>query len=148
MRTRPWFFYNQSAVIPYRTANERLEVLLITSRSGRRWIVPKGVIDPGRTASESAANEAFEEAGVLGQIANAPLGEYLYEKWGGTCRVKLFLLKVETVLDEWPEGDARRGEWMEVERAAEIVKEKELKRLILSIKDGTKDGEPKKKKKK
>ncbi len=115
-------------------------MLLITSRSGRRWIIPKGVIDPGRTAGESAANEAFEEAGVRGQISNAPLGEYLYEKWGGTCRVNCFLLKVETVLDEWPERDARRREWMEVERAAELVIEKELKRLMLSIKDDLKNG--------
>lgn len=136
MRTRPWFFYKQSAVIPYRVTDGRLEVLLITSRSGRRWIVPKGVIDPGRTAGESATNEAFEEAGVLGQISDAPIGDYEYEKWGGTCRVQLFLLRVETVLDDWPERDARRRQWMEATEAAELVREEELKRLILSIKDG------------
>lgn len=113
---------------------------MITSRGSKRWIVPKGVIDPGSTAGEAASNEAYEEAGVRGRIASAPVGEYSYEKWGGICTVKVFLLKVQTVLDEWPEKDARRREWMTVKQAAESVKEKELKRLILSIEDGMDGG--------
>lgn len=133
MKTVPWWFYKQSAAVPFRVVDGRAEVLLITSRKGKRWIVPKGVIDLGKTASEAAANEAFEEAGVRGQILESPVGEYSYEKWGGTCRVQVFLLKVETVLDEWPEGGERDREWMTPERAAELLKEEELKRVALSI---------------
>jgi 8-oxo-dGTP pyrophosphatase MutT (NUDIX family) len=133
MKTRPWWFYNQSAVIPYRLMDGRLELLLITSRKRGRWIVPKGVIDPGKTAEEAAANEAYEEAGVRGQIVTGLIGEYSYEKWGGTCKVQVFLLEVEVVLDAWPEQDARRREWMSAEKAAESVQEEALRRIILSI---------------
>jgi 8-oxo-dGTP pyrophosphatase MutT (NUDIX family) len=133
MKTSPWWFYKQSAAVPFRVMDDRVEVLLITSRGRKRWIVPKGVIDLGKTAAESAANEAFEEAGVRGQISAQPVGEYSYEKWGGTCRVKVFLLEVETVLDEWPEQKERAREWMTIERAAELLREEELKRVVLSI---------------
>lgn len=133
MKTVPWWFYKQSAAVPFRVMDGRAEVLLITSRKGKRWIVPKGVIDLGKTAPESAANEAFEEAGVRGQISASPVGEYSYEKWGGTCRVQVFLLEVETVLDEWPERGERDREWTTPERAAELLREEELKRVVLSI---------------
>jgi 8-oxo-dGTP pyrophosphatase MutT (NUDIX family) len=133
MKTVPWWFYKQSAAVPFHVTNGRVEVLLITSRKGKRWIVPKGVIDLGKTAPESAANEAFEEAGVRGQISEHPVGEYSYEKWGGTCRVQVFLLEVETVLEEWPEHGERERGWMTIERAAELLNEEELKRVVLSL---------------
>jgi 8-oxo-dGTP pyrophosphatase MutT (NUDIX family) len=133
MKTSPWWFYKQSAAVPYRAGSDGIEVLLITSRGRKRWIVPKGVIDLGKTAGEAALNEAFEEAGVRGQISANPVGEYSYEKWGGTCNVKIFLLEVETVLDEWPEQNDRSREWMTIERAAERLREEELKRVVLSI---------------
>ncbi len=133
MKTRPWWFYKQSAAIPYRVDGGRAEVLLITSRGRKRWIVPKGVIDLDKTAGEAALNEAFEEAGVRGRIHTSPAGEYSYEKWGGTCHVQVFLLEVETVLGEWPERGERDREWMTIERAAELLEEEELKRMVLSI---------------
>ncbi len=133
MKTRPLWFYNQSAVIPYRREGGRLEVLLITSRKRKRWIVPKGIVDLGKTASESAVNEAYEEAGVRGQISAAPVGEYSYHKWGGTCMVQVFLLEVEEILEEWPEKQSRQRKWMTVEGAALAVEEEELRHLLLSI---------------
>ncbi len=133
MKSRPWWFYKQSAVVPYRLKGDEPEILLITSIRKGRWIVPKGVIDLGTTARDSAAKEAFEEAGIKGRMSDEPFGEYSYEKWGGTCRVQLFLLEVETVLDEWPEAAERRREWMTPEEAARRVDEDELKQLILSL---------------
>lgn len=141
MKTRPWWFYKQSAVIPYRSVEGRAEVLLITSRKRGLWIIPKGVVDLGKTAPEAAANEAYEEAGVRGSVSTEPSGEYSYEKWGGTCRVEVFLMKVESMLDEWPEKEMRRREWMSIENAADAVKEEELKRILLSVRDGLGDGE-------
>ena len=136
MKNRPpWWFYKQSAVVPYRLNGSELEILLITSIRKGRWIVPKGVVDLGTTARDSAVKEAFEEAGIKGRMSEKPFGEYSYEKWGGTCRVQLFLLEVETVLDVWPEAEERRREWMTVEEAARRVKEDELKQLLLSVPD-------------
>jgi phosphohistidine phosphatase len=135
MRTRPWWFYKQSGVIPYRMTETGVEILLTTSRRRGRWIIPKGVVDLGSTARESAGKEAYEEAGLLGDISTAPVGEYRYKKWGGTCTVSVFLLEVHTVLENWPEADVRGREWMAADRAADSVNEPQLRKLILSVQD-------------
>jgi len=46
-RDRPAYYYSQSAVIPYRIRDDRVEILIITSSRNKHWIVPKGVIDIG-----------------------------------------------------------------------------------------------------
>ncbi|HKS28396.1 MAG TPA: NUDIX hydrolase [Pyrinomonadaceae bacterium] len=132
MKTRPWWFYRQSGVIPYRVAGAGVEIMLITSRRRARWIIPKGVVDLGAAPEESALKEAFEEAGLEGEATGAELGEYEYEKWGGTCRVRVYLMRVVRVLDDWPESGARERRWMTVEQAAEAVREERLKELILT----------------
>jgi phosphohistidine phosphatase len=133
MRSRPSWFYKQSGVIPYRIVDDRVEVLLITSRRRGRWIIPKGIIDPGTTAAESAAKEAYEEAGIRGDISSAPIGTYRYEKWGGECLVEVFLLKVHTELETWPEADARQRRWMSITDAARTIEEPQLQELILAV---------------
>jgi len=64
----------QSASIPYRIDQGRLRVLLVTSRTRRRWILPKGKVAPRMLPGRSAEREAFEEAGVLGRLAKDPIG--------------------------------------------------------------------------
>jgi phosphohistidine phosphatase len=84
MKTRPFWFYRQSGVIPYRISDGAIEVLLVSSRGGARWVVPKGVVEIGMMSPvESACREAYEEGGVRGNASEAPIGEYTYEKWGG-----------------------------------------------------------------
>src|SRR5438093_837153 len=34
--------YRQAAVIPFRIRDERVEIALVTTLSGKRWVVPKG----------------------------------------------------------------------------------------------------------
>ncbi|MBD0370204.1 MAG: NUDIX hydrolase [Pyrinomonadaceae bacterium] len=133
MKLRPAWFYNQSGVIPYRLTNEVLEIMLITSSRRARWIIPKGIVDAGSTPEESALKEAYEEAGIKGEAFTQELGEYEYEKWGGVCKVKVYLMRVESVLERWPESGARDRRWMTVEEAASMVKEAKLKELILSV---------------
>ncbi|MCA1558080.1 MAG: NUDIX hydrolase, partial [Acidobacteria bacterium] len=103
MRTRPFWFYNQSGVIPYRVRGAEVEVMLITSRRRSRWIIPKGIVDLGKTPEASALKEAYEEAGIEGEAASEELGEYEYDKWGGVCKVKVYLMHVMSVLENWPE---------------------------------------------
>src|SRR6185437_4781462 len=59
-------------------AQGRLEVLLVTSLTARRWILPKGWPEPNLTLAQSAAREALEEAGVVGEINTVPVGCYHY----------------------------------------------------------------------
>lgn len=132
MRTRPDWYYTQSAVIPYLRQAGGVRFLLITSRKRSRWILPKGICEPGMSASASAAKEALEEAGVRGRVAAEPVGRYEYRKWGGTCRVEVFTMLVEEILERWPE-QFRDREWLTPEEAAGRVEEEDLARLLVAI---------------
>jgi phosphohistidine phosphatase len=122
----------QSGVIPYRQENGQLEILLITSNDGERWVVPKGFIEPGLTAAQSAAKEALEEAGIEGVISEESLGFYTYRKWGSTYRVELFLLRVTRQWDHWQESHRCR-EWLTVADASGRVSIPDLQNLLLRI---------------
>lgn len=128
----------QVAALPYRVTEAGLEVMLITSRRTRRWIVPKGWPEMGSTPAADAAREATEEAGVIGEIADKPLGAFHYLKErkhgdGTNCRVNLFPLKVTRQRRTWPEKALREAKWFAYAEAAALVTEPELKRLILKF---------------
>lgn len=124
--------FNQSGVVPFRIAGSELEVLLITSRHRKRWIIPKGIVEPDLLPAESAAKEALEEAGVTGILYPDEIGEYTYEKWGGVCRVKVFLLQVTKVLDSWEESFLRDRRWLSLSDAIELIEEPDLKKILRS----------------
>lgn len=130
MAKTPDWMYRQSAVLPYRRASDGPETLLITSRKGTRWVLPKGVVEPEMTPWDSAAQEAWEEAGIEGAVSQRVLGSYRYKKWGGCCTVEVFLMKVTTEHETWPEADTRRRVWLTCDAAAERVDEKKLKKII------------------
>ena len=125
----------QSGVIPYRIKNGKIEVLLITSSTGKRWVIPKGMIEFMMSPQDSAAKEAWEEAGVIGQVLPTTMGTYDYQKWGRTCRVETFLLQVETVLEDWPEAKLRKLEWLSVKQAVKHIQEAELKQILMALPD-------------
>ena len=132
MAKKPTWLYRQSGVIPYRMADGKPEVLLVTSVRRGRWVIPKGVIERHLTAAESACKEAWEEAGVRGHVVGRSIGSYEYSKWGGTCSVAVFLMEVETEEDDWPERKERRRKWHSPKKAAKKVEEPELQELILA----------------
>jgi hypothetical protein len=71
----------QYAALPYRTKGKsQLEIMLVTSRGTRRWIIPKGWPKRGKPPYDTAAKEAFEEAGVIGKVRKRPIGSYPYDK--------------------------------------------------------------------
>lgn len=128
---RPAYYYTQSAVIPYRLRNGGLEVLVISSRKGKRWVVPKGVKEPELSPRESAEKEAFEEAGVRGKTGTAPLGTYDYEKWGGLCSVEVYPMEVHEVMeDELWEERYRSRKWVSAAEAGGLLDHPELRDMI------------------
>ncbi len=138
------WWYEQSGVIPYRLISEEssktsgefsLQILLISSRKRKRWVIPKGIVEQGMSPQESAVKEAFEEAGIEGCIAETPIGVYTYQKWGGTCTVTVFLFEVTTVFETWSEDYLRDREWMSPEEAADRVREEALKDLLRKLPD-------------
>jgi 8-oxo-dGTP pyrophosphatase MutT (NUDIX family) len=104
MQIKADWLYRQSAAIPILDG----KVVLVTTRSGKEWTVPKGVIERAMTPWDSAAKEAHEEAGVLGTIEPVEIGRYSYAKWGGECMVQVYRLSVETLLEVWDEQQRTR----------------------------------------
>jgi 8-oxo-dGTP pyrophosphatase MutT (NUDIX family) len=132
MQEKPDYYYNQSAVIPYKHSLNLNEILMITSRKKKRWVIPKGIIEPELSPPESAAKEALEEAGIEGIVSDSPIGRYQYDKWGGTCSVQVFVMYVEKVLNNWPES-YRDREWVSLETAIERVTENQLKDILRDL---------------
>ncbi|MBF0589001.1 MAG: NUDIX hydrolase [Magnetococcales bacterium] len=130
MREHPDYYYNQSAVIPFRKGQGgRLEILLITSRKKKRWVIPKGIAEPNMTPADSAAKEALEEAGIKGDVLPGVIGDYAYQKWGGTCAVKVYVMRVTEELKVWAE-DFRDREWLPLEEAAKRMEEPSLAKMM------------------
>ena len=124
----------QYAALPWRRA-QGFEILLITSRETRRWVIPKGWPMPGKSAAESAAEEAYEEAGIRGEISAQPMGHYTYSKRLRSrakkrFRVDVFAMEVTEVLDLWPEAHERARQWLSPAEAVAVVEEPELAALI------------------
>jgi len=121
----PARFIRQAAAIPVRDG----QICIITSSSGRRWVIPKGMMEPGKTTAEIALQEAWEEAGLLGSLGQA-VGTYQYEKYGGTCLVTVFLMQVHEVRDAFPEAGMRRRVWVHLDEALELIEEEGLRELM------------------
>ena len=130
MSTRTIVLVEQSGVIPYRIMDGKIEVMLITSSGSKRWVIPKGLIEPNMTPEDSAAKEAWEEAGVLGKVFPDLMGTYEYYKSGCTWQVDVFLLQVETVVENWPEAYKRKRQWVSIPKAIKRVDEPELKLIL------------------
>lgn len=128
----------QVAAVPWRSTEGGREILMITSRETRRWVIPKGGRMAGLTDPEAAAQEAMEEAGVRGEIGQSSIGSFRYEKIvrSGDLRryvVSVYPLQVLIQMGDWPEAHQRERRWMSVDAAAAAVHEPDLAALILAF---------------
>lgn len=126
----------QSGALPWRRLRDGgIALLLVTSRRTRRWIIPKGHIEPGLTAAASAAKEALEEAGVSGTIGRVGLGTFDYDKLQADgavrrLRVRVYPLEVAKEHERWDEQAMRERAWFSPEEAMEMTAEPELREII------------------
>lgn len=128
---------SQFAALPWREGPHGREILLITTRGRRRWLVPKGKPMAGLTAPEAAAQEAWEEAGVRGLISPEPIGAFEHRKGSFLAarrlQVDLFPLAVTAEDDIWPEAHERERRWVSVPLALRLVQSPGLRRLIIAF---------------
>ena len=130
----------QYAALPWRRRDVGgLEVLLITSRETQRWVIPKGWPMKDKAPGDCAAQEAFEEAGVIGVIARKSLGAFHYDKRLRSerqqhVRVLVYALEVQEERDIWPEMAERDRNWTTPNEAAGLVDEPELRALLSKFK--------------
>jgi predicted phosphate transport protein (TIGR00153 family) len=139
LRPRERFAIRQIAALPYRTAGRAIDapvsILLVTSRETKRWVIPKGNLEGRADPHVAAAQEAEEEAGVLGVVCPTPLGSYRYRKRKGSgaslmADVEVYPLSVSEELAEWKEKDERQRRWFSLTAAAAAVEEPDLRDLI------------------
>lgn len=126
----------QVAALPWREADEAVEIMLITSRDTGRWVLPKGWPEESEELYEAAAREASEEAGLSGGIAHDEAGSYFYAKAlasgeNARCEVKVFPLHVERIASKWREKRQRKRKWVKPDEAARMVNEPDLAALIV-----------------
>src|SRR6202161_1860942 len=126
----------QFAALPWRIgAGGRRQIMLLTSRETGRWVIPKGWPMKGRKPAEVASQEAYEEAGLIGQIVGKrPLGNFHYQKQLAKqerlCQVRVFSFRVERQLADWPEKAHRGTAWFDAAEAATLVAEGGLAGII------------------
>lgn len=130
----------QIAALPVRWNEEgEPEVLLVTSRTTRRWIIPKGWMMDGKKPWKAAGIEAREEAGALGRVGSDPIGDFDYVKIlrdgsGLICGVEVFPMLVEELEQSWKEEKDRKRAWFPAKRAARLVQEPQLASLLRKLK--------------
>lgn len=135
----------QVAALPWRLNGDgELEILLVTSRISRHWLLPKGWPMAGKSNAQAARQEALEEAGIKGRISKSRLAKFAYrriEPDGSTspCVVSVFTLRVSRELDTWPEQHQRDRHWFTPEAAAAVVFVPSLASLLslLMVKNDT-----------
>ncbi len=126
----------QVAALCRRGSAKKTEVLLITSRDTGRWIVPKGWPIDGLSAPDTALQEAWEEAGVKsGTITKQPVGTYDYDKRLEGKRaipitVRVYMVDEVKLKDNYPEVDERKRRWVSPKKAAEMVDEPKLRKIL------------------
>ncbi|HEU0310424.1 MAG TPA: NUDIX hydrolase [Sphingomicrobium sp.] len=128
--------------MPYRIVGDGAEalvqLLLVTTRTTGRWIIPKGNVDFNMSPYRAAEQEAEEEAGVRGEIARQPIGVFRYRKRlcsgiTATAKVVVFPLRVTEELDDWQERSVRLRKWFSADEAMEAVGELDLREIIRSF---------------
>jgi 8-oxo-dGTP pyrophosphatase MutT (NUDIX family) len=122
----------QYGALPYRLSGQSYEILLVTSRSSGQWLIPKGWLGNGMTPSQSAAREALEEAGVIGDPGDQPLGAFRHVKSavGLLVTVEVYPLRVTHELDKWDERSQRQRRWFSQPQALAVVSNPRLRALI------------------
>ena len=135
LRARKGKRIRQVAVLPFRRGpGGRLEVMLLTSRQTRRFVIPKGWPMKRRENWEAAALEAKQEAGLVGTVSAEPLGSYDYWKRLASIfvhvTVVVYPLEVTEERDSWREQDVRLRRWVSPAQAIDLVDEPALATLI------------------
>lgn len=106
--------------------------LMITSRRSANWVFPKGSPIKGLSPTETAAQEAFEEAGVKGILGEDAVGYYLHpnnKDEHRLDRIKLFPMRVTEQFDDWPEEQERFRHWALLPQVRSLMASRKAARL-------------------
>jgi 8-oxo-dGTP pyrophosphatase MutT (NUDIX family) len=123
----------ESGALAYRRPKNRKPlILLVSKKRSKKWGIPKGKVNASLSFGETAAKEAFEEAGVLGRVSPNSIGMFRAKKGTPTPKnieVWVYLLEVHETLSNWPEKDKRKTKWVSCKVAARELREPVLTQL-------------------
>lgn len=120
----------QAGALPFLFKKGILHVVLVTSSSGTRWIIPKGKLEPRMTYEQVALMEAAEEAGAIGIIEpGIPALCQLDDK----RPLYLYPMRVATLLPLWPDRFVRRRVVLPIYEALLRIVDVDLARAIRSL---------------
>lgn len=117
----------QIGVLPYVLKRGKLQVLLVTSSSGNRWIIPKGHQEPEMTPHEVAMMEAVEEGGVLGTLRQ---DLHLRCQMANGKFLQLYAMKISKLLANWPEEHLRMRRLVSLTEALRLIDDPEMARAV------------------
>lgn len=128
----------QVAALPFRLSAEGdVQIMLVTSRETGRFILPKGWPMKGLRDSNAAAQEAEEEAGVIGSVNKRPVGSFRYWKRLKTTFVPIVVdiypVHVSHLSSNFREKSERGRAWLKPEEAALLVDEPELVTFLQTL---------------
>ena len=112
----------QVAAVCYRIGRRGIEFLLVQTRNGR-WTFPKGGVEPGLTHAQTAALEAFEEAGVHGRMEHASFVRYVRRKRRAAAEVVVHAHLCEVLRLGPPRESNRNPTWFSAEKAKRCLEE-------------------------
>ena len=126
----------QSGAVPYLMEKEEIRVMLVTSSSGDAWIFPKGNIAKGMDTLKSAAKEAYEEAGVIGECENNMLGVIQIEKSPAEiAEVNIYPMKIESILPEWQEAGTRNRRLFRIGEAIGVIRGERSRKVLETLQE-------------
>ncbi|MDT8389594.1 MAG: NUDIX hydrolase [Lentisphaeria bacterium] len=111
----------QYGVIPFFKDGDSYRLILVTSRTNKYWIFPKGNVIKGKDKHASAEQEAFEEAGITGRIKKSKAYVIDFSQGGQTVRLTLFPMAVESIATKWPEMRERKRKIVSPKKAREMM---------------------------
>ncbi|KKC33126.1 NUDIX hydrolase [Devosia psychrophila] len=142
LRTNDFGIGRQVAALPWRLEEDgSRSILLVTSRTNQKWMLPKGWPMAGKSDAEAALQEAREEAGIEGTVSDTPIGSYHFIKLldDGTTKPSqavIYSVRVLTQLNKWDEKDERRRKWFSLRKAAKAVFEPDLAKFLSNLASG------------
>lgn len=108
---------------------EEGKIVLVTTRDGDYWILPKGNTEKGRSDRAMAREEAYQEAGLVGVMKR----DYVeFRTFGKVKRLRLYPMTVRKMLKNYPEKKQRERVTVSFEMAEKMV-EKDLRAIIRKL---------------
>jgi 8-oxo-dGTP pyrophosphatase MutT (NUDIX family) len=121
-------------VIPFDIRGDQIAILFVTSQTRGRWIFPKGTLEEGENQLQAAKREAYEEAGVIGDLLKYfPITLPITKKNDhGVTKVPVtfYPLLVTDQLEDWPEKKIRQRHWSLLSNANKVTDRADFLQLI------------------